>query len=185
VTHHDTGHEAAVSIGRYSVAAQRVTSDWKLWKLNLVFVIYLPLRWPGLGVSRPPRHYERPPSARRRGEPWVPPVEDQWIRAPTVSRGLSASVGVAFLVLAGVGGILVGLAPANVNLAVHGAGALLQVPGAAGPLLLGVAAWRVERPVRSSPCSVARSGRLRACCTSAGATSDWATVGWSTWPSTR
>lgn len=62
-------------------------------------------------------------------------------------RGRAASVGVAFLVLAGVGGILVGLAPANVNLAVHGAGALLQVPGAVGPLLLGVAAWRVERPV--------------------------------------
>jgi hypothetical membrane protein len=57
------------------------------------------------------------------------------------------SMGVAFVVLAGVGGILVGLAPANVNLAVHGAGALLQVPGAVGPLLLGVAAWGVQRPV--------------------------------------
>jgi hypothetical membrane protein len=57
------------------------------------------------------------------------------------------SVGVAFVVLAGVGGILVGLAPANVNLAAHGAGALLQVPGAVGPLLLGVAAWSVQRPV--------------------------------------
>ena len=56
-------------------------------------------------------------------------------------------VGVAFIVLAGVGGILVGLAPADVNLAVHGAGALLQVLGAVGPLLLGVAAWSVERPV--------------------------------------
>jgi drug/metabolite transporter (DMT)-like permease len=42
-------------------------------------------------------------------------------------------LGVAFVVLAGVGGILVGLAPANVNLAVHGAGALLQVPGAVHP----------------------------------------------------
>jgi hypothetical membrane protein len=57
------------------------------------------------------------------------------------------SVGVAFVVLAGVGGILVGVAPANVNLAAHGAGALLQVPGAVGPLLLGVAAWSVQRPV--------------------------------------
>jgi len=66
-------------------------------------------------------------------------------------------VGVAFVVLAGVGGILVGLAPANVNLAVHGAGALLQVPGAVGPLLqvpgavgpllLGVAAWSMQRGV--------------------------------------
>ena len=54
------------------------------------------------------------------------------------------TVGVAFVVLAGVGGILVGLAPADVNLAAHGAGALLQVPGAVGPLLLGVAAWSVR-----------------------------------------
>jgi hypothetical membrane protein len=63
------------------------------------------------------------------------------------SRRRITSVGVAFVVLAGVGGILVGLAPANVNLAAHGAGALLQVPGAVGPLLLGVAAWSVQRPV--------------------------------------
>jgi hypothetical membrane protein len=54
------------------------------------------------------------------------------------------TVGVAFVVLAGVGGILEGLAPADVNLAAHGAGALLQVPGAVGPLLLGVAAWSVR-----------------------------------------
>jgi hypothetical membrane protein len=58
-----------------------------------------------------------------------------------------ATVGVAFVVLAGVGGILLGLAPADVNLAAHGAGALLQVPGAVGPLLLGVAAWSVRRGV--------------------------------------
>jgi hypothetical membrane protein len=57
------------------------------------------------------------------------------------------SVGVAFVVLAGVGAILLGLAPTNVNLTVHGAGALLQVPGAVGPLLLGVAAWSTQRPV--------------------------------------
>jgi hypothetical membrane protein len=54
------------------------------------------------------------------------------------------TVGVAFVVLAGVGGILVGLAPADVNVAAHGVGALLQVPGAVGPLLLGVAAWSVR-----------------------------------------
>jgi hypothetical protein len=46
-----------------------------------------------------------------------------------------------------VGGILVGLAPANVNLAAHAAGALLQVPGAVAPLLLGVVAWSMQRPV--------------------------------------
>jgi hypothetical membrane protein len=57
------------------------------------------------------------------------------------------TVGVAFVVLAGVGAILVGLAPANVNLAAHGAGALLQVPDAVGPLLLGVAARSTQRPV--------------------------------------
>jgi hypothetical membrane protein len=57
------------------------------------------------------------------------------------------SVGVAFVVLAGVGGILAGLAPANVNLAAHAVGGLLQVPGAVGPLLLGVATWSVQRPV--------------------------------------
>ncbi len=39
------------------------------------------------------------------------------------------------------------MAPANVNLAAHAAGALLQVPGAVGPLLLGVAAWRAQRGV--------------------------------------
>jgi hypothetical membrane protein len=65
----------------------------------------------------------------------------------TWPRRRATWVGVAFIVLAGVGGILVGLAPANVNLAVHGVGALLQVPGAVGPLLLGLAAWRVQRPV--------------------------------------
>jgi hypothetical membrane protein len=54
------------------------------------------------------------------------------------------TVGVAFVVAAGVGGILEGLAPADVNLAAHGAGALLQVPGAVGPLLLGVAAWTIR-----------------------------------------
>jgi hypothetical membrane protein len=57
------------------------------------------------------------------------------------------TVGVAFVVLAGVGGVLTGLAPADVNMAAHGAGALLQVPGALGPLLLGVAARSVRRGV--------------------------------------
>jgi hypothetical protein len=51
---------------------------------------------------------------------------------------------VTFVVLAGVGGVFVGLAPADVNLAAHAVGALLQIPGAVGPLLLGVAAWAVR-----------------------------------------
>jgi hypothetical membrane protein len=65
----------------------------------------------------------------------------------TWPRRRLTSVGVTFVVLAGVGAILLGLAPTNVNLTVHGAGALLQVPGAVGPLLLGVAAWSTQRPV--------------------------------------
>ncbi|HEU5389316.1 MAG TPA: hypothetical protein VFV73_25795 [Streptosporangiaceae bacterium] len=43
------------------------------------------------------------------------------------------------LVAAGAGGVLVGLALADVNLAVHTSGALLQVPGAVAMLLLGLA----------------------------------------------
>jgi hypothetical membrane protein len=56
-----------------------------------------------------------------------------------------ASVGLAFILLSGVGAILVGLAPANVNIGVHAVGAVLQVPGAVGPLLLGVAVWGTQR----------------------------------------
>ena len=39
------------------------------------------------------------------------------------------------------------VAPADLSLAVHGAGALLQVPGAVGRLLLGMAAWSAHRPI--------------------------------------
>jgi hypothetical membrane protein len=95
------------------------------------------------------------------------------------------TVGVAFVVLAGVGGILVGLAPADVNLAAHGVGALLQVPGAFGPLLLGVAAWSVRPGSRRSPWCPGRSGRLPACCTSAEATWGWIRASWNASPSTR
>jgi hypothetical protein len=52
---------------------------------------------------------------------------------------------VVFVVLAGIGGVLVGLAPADVNLPVHAAGALLQLPGAAAPLVLGLAV-RAQQP---------------------------------------
>jgi hypothetical membrane protein len=47
--------------------------------------------------------------------------------------------GLALIGLSGAGAVLVGLAPADVNLPVHAAGAFLQVTGAAGPLLLGLA----------------------------------------------
>gem|GEM_PF-4246320 len=94
-------------------------------------------------------------------------------------------MGVAFVVVAGVGGILVGLVPANVNLAAHGAGALLQVPGAVGPLLLGVAAWGAQRGVAAFSLLCGVVGRLPACCISAGATLGWAPAAWSTSPSTR
>ena len=56
-------------------------------------------------------------------------------------------MGVGFVMLAGVGGILAGLAPADLSLAAHGAGALLQVPAAVGPLRLGMAARSAHRPV--------------------------------------
>lgn len=56
-----------------------------------------------------------------------------------------ASVGLTFILLSGVGAILVGLAPANVNIGVHAVGAVLQVPGAVGPLLVGGAVWSTER----------------------------------------
>ncbi|MGW3615413.1 DUF998 domain-containing protein [Micromonospora sp. NPDC005163] len=65
-----------------------------------------------------------------------------------------ATIGVALVAAAGVGGVLVGFAPADVNLAVHTSGALLQVPGAAGMLLLGLATvkWRGWVPVFGLMC---------------------------------
>ncbi|MBB5867861.1 putative membrane protein [Allocatelliglobosispora scoriae] len=53
--------------------------------------------------------------------------------------GRLATAGLICVGLAGAGGILVGLAPADVNVPVHVAGAALQFPGAVGPLLLGLA----------------------------------------------
>jgi hypothetical membrane protein len=47
-----------------------------------------------------------------------------------------ATWGVYAIAASGVGGVLVGLAPSDQKLAVHAIGALLQVPGALGPLLL-------------------------------------------------
>ena len=55
---------------------------------------------------------------------------------PADQRTTAATVG---LVMAGIGGVLVGLAPSNEAFVVHAVGALLQVPGAAAPLLLGLA----------------------------------------------
>lgn len=55
------------------------------------------------------------------------------------------TIGVAFVVVAGIGGVLVGLAPADTALEVHAVGALLQVPGAIAPLLLGLVCWSVDR----------------------------------------
>jgi hypothetical membrane protein len=50
-----------------------------------------------------------------------------------------ATVGLICVGLSGVGAVMVGLAPADVHLPVHVVGALLQFPGAIGPLLLGMA----------------------------------------------
>jgi hypothetical membrane protein len=69
-------------------------------------------------------------------------LRDYWPRRRLTTWGL------AFVGLSGLGAVLVGLAPSDVNLAVHGTGALLQLPGAIGPLLLGLATIsqrRVER----------------------------------------
>ncbi len=60
-------------------------------------------------------------------------------------RRAFATMGLAFVALGGLGGVMVGLAPADVSLAPHIVGALLQVPGAAGPLLIGVTTVR-QRP---------------------------------------
>jgi hypothetical membrane protein len=68
---------------------------------------------------------------------WV--ARDYW-----PSRRL-AKTGLALVALSGVGGILVGLAPGDVNLSLHLAGAALQFPAAVGPLLLGLATPRERR----------------------------------------
>jgi hypothetical protein len=86
------------------------------------------------------------------------------------------SVGVAFVVLAGVGGILVGLARANVNLAAHGAGGLLQVPGAVARCCWAWPPGACSGRSRHSPCCAGSSGRLPARCTSAAATLGWASA---------
>ena len=57
----------------------------------------------------------------------------------------SAVVGLILIAVAGAGAIMVGLAPADENLVLHGVGALLQVPANVGLLLLGVASWRSHR----------------------------------------
>ncbi len=52
------------------------------------------------------------------------------------------TAGLGCVATAGVGAVLVGIAPQNANLAVHAVGSLLQVPGAVGMLLLGLGARR-------------------------------------------
>jgi hypothetical membrane protein len=59
----------------------------------------------------------------------------------------SAMVGLILIAVAGAGAIMVGLAPADENLVLHGVGALLQVPANVGLLLLGVASWRSHRRI--------------------------------------
>jgi hypothetical membrane protein len=53
-------------------------------------------------------------------------------------RRAVSMAGLGCIAMAGTGGVLVGFAPENVNLPVHAAGALLQVPGAAGMVLVGI-----------------------------------------------
>ena len=49
------------------------------------------------------------------------------------------------LVLTGVGAVLIGVAPANENLSLHGIGVVLQVPGSFAPLLAGIGLSRRDR----------------------------------------
>lgn len=63
-------------------------------------------------------------------------------------RRAVSMAGLGCIAAAGTGGILVGFAPENVNLSVHAAGALLQVPGAAGMLLVGIGAGGVTGRAR-------------------------------------
>jgi hypothetical membrane protein len=62
-------------------------------------------------------------------------------------RKLTAA-GLGCMMAAGVGGILVGFAPQNVNVVVHAIGSLLQVPGAVGMLLIGIGTRRSSGAVR-------------------------------------
>jgi hypothetical membrane protein len=56
------------------------------------------------------------------------------------------TVGLILLVLAGAGEVVVGLRPENVNIGLHGLGAVFGIGGAnVGVLLLGVGVWRAER----------------------------------------
>lgn len=59
----------------------------------------------------------------------------------TWPRRRDATLAVWMVVLAGVGAVLVGFAPIDVNLAVHALGSILQFPGAVAPLLLVRSTW--------------------------------------------
>ncbi len=65
-----------------------------------------------------------------------------WLRRTVSMAGLGC------IAAAGTGGVLVGLAPENINLSVHTAGALLQVPGAAGMVLTGIGSGGVAGRAR-------------------------------------
>lgn len=71
-----------------------------------------------------------------------------------------ATWGLVFVGLSGLGGVLVGLAPSDVNLAVHAIGALLQLPGAIAPLLLGLATLRQRQKERVFSIAVGLLGTL-------------------------
>ncbi|WP_155387024.1 DUF998 domain-containing protein [Catellatospora paridis] len=60
-----------------------------------------------------------------------------------------AGAGLALVAVSGVGAVLVGLAPGDVNMPLHLVGAGLQFPGAIGPLLIGLATPRERRRERA------------------------------------
>lgn len=80
------------------------------------------------------------------------------------------TVGVAFVVLAGVGGILMGLAPADVNLAAHAPARCSRCPAPWVPCCSASPPGASGHGSRRSPWGAGSSGRRPACCSSAEAT---------------
>lgn len=75
-------------------------------------------------------------------------------------RRRATTVAIAFLVLTGVGAVLVGLAPADRHLPVHAIGALLQVPGSIAPLVLAKVLWAEHRRLATATLVVGTVGTL-------------------------
>ncbi|MFD0596796.1 DUF998 domain-containing protein [Catellatospora coxensis] len=87
-----------------------------------------------------------------------------------------AGSGLALIAVSGVGAVLVGLAPGDVNMPLHLVGAGLQFPAALSPLLLGLATPLSGLASGRSRSRWASSGSSVACCSPAGCISGWASA---------